>query len=219
MADYFLIGTGDHKVADEWRQIWRRNVAAGAPGAQIVCLSVGCGGPPREAGELRLPGNLGHVGDLLSGGKSHQLCGWSASVLALAMVAYAAERDLLYFEQDCLAFGPWVSRMYADAAGKSFVFGRRMANAPYMPCAQSLFLVQHRFIPTFVQSYLELGPDRKECLPEHKFVLIEQKFPLRCGRLSFGYDRERPINFNDPVWYGQKFSETELAELRRRHLI
>jgi hypothetical protein len=167
-----------------------------------------------------LSGNLGHGGALLSGEKKHLLCGWSAAVLSLAMMAYCNDSDFIYKEQDCLAFGPWVEQMYADMGDKNMVFGRAMKSSPYMPCAQSLFLIRHKFIPEFVKNYIALGTDAQiDNLPEHKFVKLESSSPNDYARLSFGYDRERPINYNDRVFYAQKLTLHEMHELSSRKLI
>lgn len=220
----YLIGTGAYKVGWDWGHIWYSRVQPYIQGDSILCFS------DREsrfilhdhdAPWVRLDQNLGHVGDLLSGAKKNDFCGWSATVLGLAMTAYASGQDLIYVEQDCLAFGPWVEQMYSDMGSGDMVFGRAMKSSPWMPCAQSLFLIRHSFLPHFVAQYLYMGPDGSlDNLPETKFVKLEaQNSPGRIRRLSFGYDRERPINFDDKVWYAQKFSREELDELRRRKMI
>lgn len=218
----FTLGSGRYNVSSEWKHLWQANTAKGMPvGWPWVDIEVAskCDAYD-EYNLLQLEGNLGHVGDLLNGTKKHELCGWSGAVLALAMIAYCNETDLIYKEQDCLAFGPWVDQMYADLGDKGMVFGRKMINAPYMPCAQSLFLIRHRFIPEFVKRYIELGPENsQDNLPEHKFAKLEAAHPQHYARLSFGYDRERPINFDDKVFYAQKLSRNELEELKRRNLI
>ena len=218
----YTLGTGRYNVSQEWQGIWDRNTASAMPtGNPWITIEVNSRCDTYdEYNLLQLQGNPGHIGSLLNGSKPHDLCGWSSAVLALAMIAYCNETDFIYKEQDCLAFGPWIDQMYKDLGTKGMVFGRKMVNAPYMPCAQSLFLIRHHFIPEFVRRYLELGPERTEGnLPEHKFARLEELWPQHYARLSFGYDRERPINFDDPVWYAQKFTAAELEELRRRNLI
>ena len=98
------------------------------------------------------------------------LGGWSASVLALAMVAYNDEADFLYTEADCLAFGPWVAQMYTDLGDGDIVFGGPMKSEPWMPRAQSLFLVRHKAIPLFVAKYLTMGNDCETMLTEYPDV-------------------------------------------------
>ena len=221
----YLLGTGyyPHEGAEDARARWNLNVgcyAKPAP-ATIVTLGVGMTPPyPMWYHFIHTPGNLGHVGDLLNNSKPHKYCGWSASVLALAMIAYAGELDFVYLEGDALAFGPWVQQMYAELGDGQFAFGKKMQSPPWMACSQSLFVVRHAFIPTFVSTYLGLGTDNDpENLPETKFARIEERFPAECRRLSFTVDRERPLPYDAPVWSAQKFTPDELAELKRRNLI
>ena len=93
-----------------------------------------------------------------------------------------------------------------------------MESTPYMACSQSTFLVRHGYIPKFVSDYLAL-PDDKDMLPENKFVAMEEKNPADYARLSFGVDRERPIPWDDPVWYCQQWTNDELMEFMRRGLV
>lgn len=223
----YLLGTGfyPHEGAAKARVRWSANVAriAKPKPQRIVTIAVGMNENNyiRDWGDwLYLPGNLGHVGDLLNGSKPHEFCGWSASMLALAMLAYAGELDFVYLEEDALAFGPWVQRMYAELGDGQFAFGRKMQSAPWMACSQSLFIVRHAFIPRFVSTYLSLGKDGDpENLPETKFQRIEERFPAECRRLSFTVDRERPLPYDSEVWSAQKFTADELEELRKRNLI
>lgn len=164
---------------------------------------------------VRLSGNLGHCGQLLSGEKPYAFSGWSITMLSLALMAYADEADFIYSEQDCLAFGPWVRQMYADLGDGDIVFGRRHDGPPWMPCSQSLFLVRHKAIPEFVAKYLSLGTDAdKDNLGEHKFMkLMESWGQDRARMLSFGVDRCRPIPWDDRVFYFQQPTVDELLEV------
>jgi hypothetical protein len=216
--------------------IWKNNVSkyANPSPENLVVIEVGGRHAANHltnqecAGSfITLSGNLGHIGALLDGSKDRDFCGWSAAVCALAMIAYTNETDLLYIESDCLAFGPWVEQIYKDMGDGDFVFGHKQESEPFMECSQSLFLVRHRFIPTFVSEYLALGDERHkdelglhDNLPERKFVKIEQKFgDKRVKRLSFGCDRTRPLPVDAPVFYAQKFSTEELAMLKEKGLL
>jgi hypothetical protein len=93
-----------------------------------------------------------------------------------------------------------------------------MTAAPWMNCAQSLFMVKHHFIPAFVSVYLSLGPDRSH-LGEDKFIHVERCYPKLTRKLSFGVDRMRPIPWDDEVFYFQQPTPNELDEAYRRKLI
>jgi hypothetical protein len=161
--------------------------------------------------------NLGHVGDLIKENKGG-LCGWSASVCMLALLAYNCGRDFIYKEADCLWFGPVLERMYQDCDGKGMVFGAKMDAAPWMACAQSTFLIKRDFILDFLRGYLFL-PDDKDMLPEDKFVKLEENSPDRYGRLSFGVDRMRPLPWDSEVWYAQQWTQEELEKARSLGLL
>jgi hypothetical protein len=163
---------------------------------------------------LILKGNLGHIGDLLEGRKPHKFCGWSMGVMTLALLAYQNETDFIYKEQDCLAFGPWVERLYSECGDKKVCFGKN----GLMTCAQSLFLVKHDFIPEFVRSYLGTGPDAAT-MPETKFSNMAKVNQPNWTQFGFGVDRDRPIPWDDEVFYAQHLTRNELGELSKRGLI
>lgn len=170
---------------------------------------------------VNLSGDLGSIGQHLHGEKKFEFTGWSAAMLALAMLAYVDESDFVYKEEDCLFVGDCVAQAYKDMGDGSMVFGRKMTSAPWQACAQSFFIVKHDFIPTFVSEYISLGRDgTADNVGELKFVKLEQAFGTNLvRRLSFGIDRERSMPFDDPVWYVQQVTPEELGELNRRKLV
>jgi hypothetical protein len=228
----YLLGTGYcHRpnAADAERMwaLWRANTAKASPAPhRVVVTAVGGAVPPRvddTTDVIRLTGNLGHIHQLIgkeSPHKPHMLSGWSASVLALAMIAYSDEADFLYKEADCLAFGPWVEQMYTDLGDGDIVFGGPMQSEPWMACAQSLFLVKHEAIPAFVAKYLAPGRDCEAMLTEDRFPLLAQgPQALAVRHLSFGVDRERPIPFDAPLFYAQQLTRDEINALKGRGLV
>jgi hypothetical protein len=134
------------------------------------------------------------------------------------MIAYNCGRDFIYKEADCLWVGDVPKQMYQDCGDKGMVFGARMKTAPWMACAQSTFLIKHWFILDFLRGYLFL-PNDKDMLPEDKFVKLEENAPDKYARLSFGVDREKPIPYDDSIFYAQQITESEMSELRRRGFI
>lgn len=226
----YLLGTGWYRDTDEaraWRGVWDRNLRryVSCNRSRHITIAVGgaypydlCVYPLGQV--IRLPHNLGHVGDLLHGNANHYLCGWSASVIALASLAYAGGTDLIYLEEDALAFGPWVERLYSDLGDGQFIFGAAMKSPPFMQSSQSLFLIRHAFLPTFIREYLSLGWDgHPDTLPENKFATIEARYRNECRRATWMRDRERPLDYDMPVWSAQKYTAEELAELRGRGLL
>lgn len=227
----FTLGTGFYRDKEFTSNFWIPNVInfCRPRPESIVSISVGGAEFPWAGigiSDVKLTGNLGHIGDLIAG-KDRELCGWSGAILALAMIAYCNETDLIYLESDCLAFGNWVEQCYKDMGDGDFVFGHQHQSEPWMECSQSLFLIRHRFIPAFVSDYISFGDERhkgsngyEDNLPERKFVKLEQKHgPEKVKRLSFGVDRCRPLPVDSPVWYAQRFTTEELDGLKEKGLL
>lgn len=178
----------------------------------------GDGWPHEEI--VHLKGNLSHVGDLLSGNKSHWMCGWSVALLWGAMTAYANETHFLFYEQDVLAFGDWFSRLQEDLGDGQWIFGHKHPSEPYMWCSNSIVYICHQWIPTFISEYCKLGPEGDhDLVPETKFRRIEMLYPNETRRLSFGVDRCRPIPWDNLPFYAQKISPDEMQELDRRGML
>lgn len=228
----YLIGSGychrpNAAKAESMFTTWMDNVYRHARPMpeRIVVICVGGAVPAiirDDVDVIQLAGNCGHGHHLLGieqPPKPHAYSGWSASALATAMVAYAAECDFIWKESDCLCFGPWVQQLYADLGKYDIIFGGQMHSAPYMPSSQSLFLVKHAAIPAFVRTYLSQGDERDPSrLVEHKFRGLAGG--MKCTVLGSTFvDRMRPLPYDSPVWSAQQFSDDELEELKRRNLI
>jgi len=203
----YIIGTAYH-YAKEWDETlfraWEKNTLKYTD--KFYCVStVKRNGSPNE---ILVNHNLGHIGTMLTNQtKGHS--GWGAHMITLAMIAYCAGKDFAYKESDCFWHGDVIGQMYRDLGDAKVVFGKKMESEPWMSCSQSTFLVLHDFIPEFVSSYLAL-PDDIYMLTEDKFVELEFANPKAYARLSFGCDRERPIPFDEPVWYVQQITKDEL---------
>lgn len=207
---YHERGTADINMAIHWLNNTRKAYAG-----KIIVLTTGARFPVKDANLTEIRGeNLGHVGDLINGSKEGPICGWSASVIALAMIAYNFNADLFYKENDALGFGSWLLQAYTDLGDGDMVFGGKMETFPYMQSAQSLFIIRHKFILNFIRQYLSLPPD-KDMLPEEKFSKLEGDIKF----LSFGCDRERPIPWDDPVYYVQQWTPVELEEAKQRGIL
>lgn len=221
-SSFFDKGRSGEDFRRTFAHLWYFNTMAMNP-HHVIVVSEGGSHRPQYSGVdvLNLTGDLGHCHDLIENRKPHEFSSWSASMCLTALAAYDNETDYIYKEEDALAFGPVVERMYRDMGDGMMVFGRKMKSAPWMPCSQSLFLVRHEFIPKFVSAYLGMGGERsRNNLGEHKFLRIEERFGSHViRRLSFGVDRERPIPWDDPVFYFQQPTQDELAEAKRRGLI
>lgn len=231
MTRDYMIGSGYHSGSKSpidvaaFSRVWLENnirYCDPAPKKTVII-----GDTPYASNELTkefqciyLHGNLGHVRDKKPG---QLLGGWSGTMLALAMVAYCDQLDFIYKEQDCLAFGPWVNQLYADAGPEGqMVFGLPLKVYPNITSTQSLFLIKHEFIPVFVQQYLSLGEDgnQKNNFPENKFTEIENLHPRKMKRMSFGVDRDRPIPYESKgAWYAQQWNTEEFNKAKEYGLL
>jgi hypothetical protein len=212
----YIIGSGYHRRC-EWDEkmleLWKQNTEKYSKHYFIVSTTHGS----KTDHDILLSNNLGHVGDCIRDNREG-LCGWSHSILTLALIAYGCGKDLIFKESDCLWFGDVPQRMYEDCGDKGMVFGAKMTAAPYMACAQATFLIKHWCLLGFVRDYLCL-PSDKDMLPEDKFVRLEEHAPHIYGRISFGVDRQRPIPWDDEVWYAQQWTQAELDEAQTRGLV
>ena len=225
----FLIGSsyfdGGMAHRKEFSRVWHFNTLQAKPEpSRIVVIVEGGAEIPIHSPNMdliRLTGDLGNFMTLHHKQKPHSFTGWTASMVALAMIAYIDESDFIYKEQDCLAFGPCIERMYSDLGDGDIVFGAAHNSAPWMTSSQSLFMIRHGFITEFICKYLGYGHEGDlNNLGEHRFTrMLNELGPERVKTLSFGVDRERPLPFDAPVWYGQKFTDEELNEMHRRQLI
>jgi hypothetical protein len=223
----YLIGSGFITGVGrlEFSRVWLSNLKRftnPAP-SRIIALSVSGAQLPFVDGdvdEVRLTGDLGGFMDLVEGRKPHKFNGWMGAVLALALISYNDESDFIFVEQDCLCFGDWVQKLYSELGGAGVLFGRKHQTAPWMPCSQSLFMVRHSYIPEFVRLILSTDAQNKEGeLGEHKFERMAQEHPNEWKMFSFGYDRERPFNMEDAVFYIQQVTPEELDKLKEKGLV
>lgn len=225
MNSTFLIGSGYHETGERSRILaldWYHNTMRGVPaGTKIAVVSTEKPFPVVSADiiDIHAGANLGHVHDLLDKRVDNEYCGWSISVLLLALYAYNARKDLIFKEADCFAFGDWVGEMYRQLGDHGMIFGRY----DKMPAAQSLFLVRHGFIPSFVRTYLSLGPDSNvRKLPEQKFIDLKTRFTnCKCvQQFTMGYDRARPkegiLWCRDKAFYVQQVTDDELQQIKQR---
>lgn len=152
--------------------------------------------------------NLGHFGDLLTGKKNNYLIGYTASAIYGMMHAYILGKDFVYKEQDCLAFGDYIQEMYKTSGKKSVVLGTNKVQA----CSTALHLIRREAIPLAIKTICE-EPDVK-CITEKKYSRM-----INAIMYSFGYDRDRPFNAKDKIFYIQQIKKHELEILKNENLI
>lgn len=222
------------KCGDGFFRTWLTRVSRMTPMAEQIILICDSGAFPPWCEAIRedydelfcqaslrmetiaLQGDLGNHLQVLSGERPYAWSGWTGAVLSGAMLAYTNCTDMVFVEQDCLCFGDVVGQMEKEIGDGGIIYG----SYDKMPCAQSLFMVRHNYLPEFVRLFLGEGPQSDPAnLGEHIFGRLEQRYPDKWKRFSFGCDRQRPIPFDEPVFYVQQLTSDELAELKNRHLI
>lgn len=138
-----------------------------------------------------------------------------------ALLAWLNDCDLLYFEQDLLAFGPWIDRLYKEIGDKGMIMGYDKNVTSW--AQNSLVLFKRDFLLDFVRWYLGTEPATAENIhtthAELKFGLFTREHPDRACFYEYGYDRERPFHATDEVWNAQKFTAHELKSLRDLGLV
>lgn len=227
---HYIIGSGYHNThgargdALAWFfRLWMENNKKYANPLAYYVVQSGDGKVPDPAWYKTVPvhwlplhGNLGYFGQLLSGQKPYHFSGCAAMIAITSMIAYANECDYIYKEQDTLAFGPWVDRMYSEIGSHGCIFGSCRTMGQHL----SPMLIRHAFIPEFVRIYLGSGRENDaHQTMEAKLGRFEQAYPSDFCRYSFGYDRDRPLNLNDPVFCAQKISREELRSMSAAGLL
>jgi hypothetical protein len=202
-----IIGTGywkaDQKCEDFYVKHWLPNTLKYADPEKIIVTN--SASPPIKSPEivqwLNLTANPAHGTKLK---ENIQFEGWSLGFIHGALYAHSCHCDYIFKEQDCLAFGPWVERMYAACEGKQMVTGE-LWNHPKRDYTieLSLMLIKYEFIiPFLAQLFADLGMGNK-VRPEKKFLTIRDNNPDSIGTIDFGYGGNRPFKCDD-CFYIQK---------------
>lgn len=171
----------------------------------------------RWLGMLNNPGHVHHLDHKLVDFPP-RLCGWSLCFITGALLAYYNNSDLLFKEQDCLAFGSVIDKAY-EALGSAGVMTGSVEDSLGVGLEQSLVLMRRDFIPDFCSRLL--AHPRNDGGPN--FLRPEAKWRelLQSGEgalFPFGYGRRRPkaLPPDDEAWYIQKVTPDELRILREK---
>ena len=213
---------GGDSGRDEMAKIWLKNLDGNpdfSPQKIVVLCSRG-ERPPVHCGItdfIVCKGDLGHIN---APSHRHQVEGWPIALMTGLLVAYNNESDAIFLEQDCLPFGPFVSQMYSEIRDG---VGCIMGNLSTQPCAQSLMLIRHWFIPELVHGYLGKKIACKGLQGEQAFSEMDRDMHGKFQRFSFGWDRDRnPKGYADDVGkvcYYQQNSFAEIAQMKECGLL
>ncbi len=212
-----IIGTGFYANPSTLREkaaflrLWLANTRQ--PHERVIIFDNSATGIPDgifRGRVIRSTFNLGHCGE--SEGQRHKFTGWSMSWIIPALLAYSDNCDFIYKEQDCLAFGNWLSQVRSGRAA----FG----NNDVMECENSLFYIERDFIPEFAQAFMALPGKDAQFVVEAKFKALEQSLQ-GVGRFSMGVGRNRPLpaDLHARPWYAQRLTHPELNRIATEGLI
>lgn len=167
--------------------------------------------------------NFGHVHTLdHNDNPNKRFCGWSLTFIMGCMLCYSNNTDMIFKEQDCLAFGDWTKRLYEDLGTKKMLVGKK-EDANGQGLEQSLMLIKHDFLMPFCLNFMALNYNDAGAgfvRPEMKFrMLMEQLFSNEMGFMTIGYGRNPAINFDDKEFYVQQISVPTMEELFKRKLV
>lgn len=214
----------DENRARMFWPIWLRNTCKDTTG-KIYIVNVArqpsdtCG--LRDRLEFINADNFGHNCKQPQIPLDAEMDGWGLSVLIGALICYHNKTDMIFKEQDCLAFGPWVDELYREAEAKNaqMITGK---NNPFCNLlAQSLFFIRNSYLLRFINNFIGIsfGKSAVTYYGEHKFKDLIKLCPDDIKMTDMGYDRSRPLGYDDKCFYAQQLKDSELAELRARNLI
>lgn len=201
-----IIGSGyfkaDQKCEDFFIQHWLPNTLMVKSDKIFI---TNCASPQIKTGKnvewLNLTRNPVHGKNLK---ENVQFAGWDLGFIHGALYAYSCKCDYIYKEQDCLAFGNWLEKMYKQCRGKQMVTGE-LWNHPKRDYTieLSLILIKYDFIMPFLTQLFAIPGTANKMRPEKKFLIIRDNNPELIGTIDFGYGGNRPFECNE-CFYIQK---------------
>lgn len=168
--------------------------------------------------------------------KGH-FCGWTRSVLMSMTYCLCGDYDYyVYVEQDALLYGDVIENLLSECKEKGIVMGYSKQTA--YPVQVSLFAFRKDKIRGFLSGMYAIPQRDGEFSPENKIGLVLSlfykpylfrllsmsdrvasklfkaflllPFSRKFNFITFGYGRERPINFDDSYYYFQQGTADEI---------
>lgn len=216
-----IVATGyyEHPTSHALYRAWHDNTRKFLPDGRIYVIN--SGGAMKFYGDgdtnwINLSENIGHS---KYKPQAYKLSGWSNSFLMGCLLAYGCGQDLIYKEGDCFAFGPWVARLEKEIGAAGMITGADNVGGDADGLqAQSLVLVRHWYLLELIERFLAIPRRDDDLHSEHKFKLIGQANGKHAVT-TMGYDRTRPIGYDDEAFYVQQMTLEEMVELKERGLI
>jgi len=209
----YIIGTGYYEDSEKdmefYQKYWLPNTLKYSSPQKIVVVN--SGSPNRKVSDLEnwidLTTNPGPHANAPR--DQNLLGGWNLGFIQGALYAYSCRCDFIYKEQDCLAFGNWITESQeALETQKKLALVGKLKNWPDFPGSQGDFelcLVYLKFehIINFLNELFSIPLGDMSCFCEKKFNMIGEK-TNSIGEFGFGYGGNRPFVGTDPTFYIQK---------------
>jgi len=217
------------KQRQDFFNIWYNNTIKYANPKEIIIINADSKKPKGAKGEWIDTHNFLHC--QASDNDPIKFCGWSVGFLMGITIAYARNCDVIYKEQDVLAFGNWVNDMYLHM--KSLNLKMLIGDSPHFcyKVEQGLIIIKHEFIPKFISDWLSIPefdtgvPDLRK-RPEVKFNEVKQKNENDIGFIPFGFGAHTPesqLDFDvETFWIHRQFSKMThkyINDLKQKRLI
>lgn len=215
----YVIGTGyydNKKTSEGFFQTWMNNTKRFSSPSDIVVVNSASSSLERFGGTwINMKHNYGHVKTM---SPDEKYGGWWLGFMTSAMIAYGHGMDFIYKEQDCLAFGAWVQKLFDDSEYQkaSVIVGKFKHK---YQIEQSLVLVRRKHILSLIGMYLSIPESDKALRPELKFLQLMNRKPGMMAYTDMGCGRNRPIPYASKCFYAQQLTPVELKGLASAGLI
>ena len=137
---------------------------------------------------------------------------WAASFIVGMQYAFLQGNHFLYIEQDCLVTGipGLINWALTNSPKISYGYGEfsYMTGWAEMSCV----FVKKSYLVEAITRMNESGIKDNSGTPIFETV-FHQIFSDSLVPWPFGYGRKRPINFDDPIWYGHQMSDEQIEHI------
>lgn len=142
-----------------------------------------------------------------------KLSGWDRGILTAASIAYLDNAAyFVYLEQDCLVKGKGIIEHAISKFDKDKMILVGDGEGTPDPIQQSLIIIKHEYIPTFINKEMSATPKFLRTSAEKRYFSHYQK---HLQFLPFEGGRHRPIKWNNRFVYAQHLNKHELNQFKK----
>jgi len=136
---------------------------------------------------------------------------YHAALLQGTIYAYNNDCNFLWIESDCMIRG--LDKLYNEiqASNIAYGFGRSSYNQGW--ASQSVIFVNNKYLSEFINKIIRSNIQKSTIgMPEKIFHEI---FKDEGYLIPYGYDRKRPIKWDDPIFWEQQINDYEITTFRK----